>query len=176
MESPDPAALEMGWTELLAGTVATLFAVVSALGLLTVLVTSPRAADTRLKVDGAAAYPPAPAADGCASGPVLGGMRLGTPRMYRQAGIRLEPVPLSVSPAIPAQEAYRKAALKPPGCQTELILAYYSVADPTAQGVLAWAVVSTSACGSRRCISVAAVDATTGRALAPGVFADALGR
>jgi len=98
-------------------------------------------------------------------------MRLGTPRIYGQAGISLEPVPLSVMPAISAQQAYGKAAPKPAGCQTEEILAYLSGGNPTSHGLLAWAVVSASACGSRRCVTVSPVDATTGQALSPSFFA-----
>ena len=171
MDSPKPGAVPIGWTELLAGTVATLFAVASAWGLLTVMATSPRAAAAGAPGDLAAAPRPAPAANRCAGGPALGAMRLGTPRIYGQAGISLEPVPLSVIPAISAQQAYGKAALKPAGCQTEEILAYLSGGNPTSHGLLAWAVVSASACGSRRCVTVSPVDATTGQALSPSFFA-----
>lgn len=171
MDSGHHRATPIGWTELLAGTVATLFAAGAAWGLLTTIATSPHDAESRPQAYLAGVQRPPTAANDCASGPQLGGMRLGTSRRYGQAGIRLDPVPLEVVPAISAEEAWGKAARKPPGCQAEEILAYYSLGDPPAQGVLAWAVVSASACGSRRCITVSPVDATTGRALATGFFA-----
>ena len=171
MDSGHQGATPIGWTELLAATVATLFAVAAAWGLLTVIATSPHDAASRPQAYLAGLQRPPTAANDCASGPVLGGLRLGTSRLYGQAGVRLDPVPLTVIPAISAEEAWRRTALKPTGCQTEELLAYYSGGDPPAQGVLAWAVVSASACGSRRCVTVSPVDATSGRPLPTGVFA-----
>ena len=171
MDSSNHRAAPIGWTELLAATVATLFAVAAAWGLLTVIATSPHAAESPPQADLAGVQRPPTAPNACASGPALGGMRLGTSRLYGQAGIRLDPVPLAVIPAISAEAAWGKAALKPPGCQAEEILAYYSGGDPPVRGLLAWAVVSASACGPLRCITVSPVDATTGRALSPGFFA-----
>ncbi|HEV1997440.1 MAG TPA: hypothetical protein VGR61_04825 [Candidatus Dormibacteraeota bacterium] len=168
MDTPNAGATPIGWTELLAGTVAALFAVVSAWALLTVIANAPRVADAAAQqAFGAAGSAPL---DGCARGPVLGGLRLGTPRVYGQGRVALEPALLSVVPVVSAPDAYRTAALKAPGCQTEELLAYYSGGAPAVQRVLAWTVVSTSACGSRRCVTVSAVDATTGQVIPPTFF------
>ena len=171
MDSLDLGPQPIGWTELLAGTVATLFALASAGSLVAVIAGTPRVAGAApLATLTSSAHGPA-SQTGCAGGPALGGMRLGTPRVYPQAGIRLEPVPFSVTARVSAPDAYREAALKPADCQAEELLTYYSGGDPPLQRVLAWAVVTSSACGSRHCrVTVAPVDATSGPVIAPTSF------
>ncbi|MGI8608262.1 MAG: hypothetical protein ACR2MY_03380 [Candidatus Dormibacteria bacterium] len=173
MDSLNPGVAPIGWTELIAGTVATLFALASTWALVGVIASGPRIAapssEARI-LPGALAAPTV----GCGSGPSLGGMRLGTTRVYAQGAITLAPAPLTVVPAVSAPEAYGNAALRPAGCQTEQLLAYYSGADPGVQQRLVWVVVSMAGCGSRRCITLSPVDANTGQTL-PVTYVDAHG-
>lgn len=169
MDSPDPGATPIGWTELIAGTVAVLVAVAAVGSMLVALANAPRfaqAASQAVSQGGA----DAPGNSSCAA-PPLGGIRLGTPRSYGDSGgVRLDPVPTAVTPPVSAQQAYAVVAHQRSVCETELLLAYYSAGAPSADHLLAWVVVTTSSCSPDRCVVVAPVDATSGRVLSPSSF------
>lgn len=171
MDSPGEGPRPIGWTELIAGAVAVLFGLACGWGLLSTMTSGPRLADAAAR--GGTGVSPATGsfADLCGAAPIIGGIRLGRVRTYGAGQVRLDPVSFSVTPAIDAADAYGRAEMKPPGCQAQELLAYYSGGTPSQQRLLAWVVVYPTPCAQGSCVTVSPVDAASGTALPAGVFA-----
>lgn len=179
-----PPPTPIGLAELLAGTIAVLFALLAAGWLVVALAqghlaegASPAAGADAGSGPGTCAYAP--------DQPIP--MRLGDVRAYpAPIDIQLDPAGFATTPTIAGTDAYRLSGLKVTACHSDELLAFYTSSSPAINHVLAWVFVTSLDCPSdtprpasaaggpaalvRQCVSITSVDAGSGALMGTRMF------